>query len=474
MQCLDDLLDIKGVSNVPLKKPDIVKTLIEWTRKLPRTVYKGEIAFEITWSDDGHEMTAQSVPALKRSSDLCMPCRYVTSILLNKEFVGFAIGTYPPEPQPCFLELVLFQDIFSDRFAQRMQTYILAELQFLYQHRIDPARSKGYLAPRATWRTPEPEVTLFEFDPFLLGTFYYYLSLSACRSQSRPELIKAIQARQTAIVDLWPEIVSQTFPIRDWKDVSDDLCPGFQRLLEHKCDLKLSQKAYTSIADLVMKEKFLEFLVHSESKSACYGGQIKLFSNMDERLPQGLLSSAQVYAHSRSRRCDMKRHKITVFSIVIFFRTNLRLLRGPKREGDTPGHAMALIADHATKEIEFFEPNGVGTPWEAMTIKALQVYFNKTFPEYKAYTWFVPHQFCPRGIQEIGQRPMCQFYVYLWIYLRVSCPNIPRDKLSQALAKFNKESLDDLLQHLLCALVDFLKSPKATRPAFQPGLPFRH
>src|SRR6185312_14583281 len=84
--------------------------------------------------------------------------------------------------------------------------------------------------------------------------------------------------------------------------------------------------------------------------------------------------------------------------------------------------------------------------------------------DHNTYNWITPAEFCPRiGIRMIHKGEFCAFFSLLWIYLRIHCSTIEREKLHTALVSGGPEFLAPLILGIQCKLQnhrDYLEEEK--------------
>lgn len=123
-----------------------------------------------------------------------------------------------------------------------------------------------------------------------------------------------------------------------------------------------------------------------------------------------------------------------------------------KSGGPYSRHAMILLLDEKTKTGELFEPNSPRIWWVEPVRRLLTLRFR---PQGWA-TIDSPLLFCPVvSLQdvvsgELREKGLCLAIVSIYVALRVSCPNIPKEELVKQLSQLGRVKLAALIANFLC------------------------
>jgi hypothetical protein len=121
---------------------------------------------------------------------------------------------------------------------------------------------------------------------------------------------------------------------------------------------------------------------------------------------------------------------------------------------DLKGHALVAIIDKKLKECEIFDPTGaIG---EGIYIQDKIIPELRTRLNLRNYNIFTTGNFCPVGPQSVYSAPVCNMYSFLYAWLRIRNPTVPRKDLIELYVSRTKSNMKDLISNWQCYMVESL------------------
>ncbi len=123
----------------------------------------------------------------------------------------------------------------------------------------------------------------------------------------------------------------------------------------------------------------------------------------------------------------------------------------------TEGHLTALVVDHATRQINYFEPNGQVAQWLPVVNRRLLITMKEMYPDYNLTGTLV--QECPRrGIQYYAEDSRCANWSMLYLYLRINCPFATSKELESFAGDLDDDELQQLMTGWMCFMWGYAAS----------------
>jgi hypothetical protein len=470
LTCLDEIQNIECKEETTSFSMGEVGNLLEnWMNRDPRFCHEGSLSFIfgegttiVRTSKREHPCATRyayfRIQSVRKDEKIKRECDYCGLILVR-------MGT--TEPRFHEVDCIFFQEIWDSKteFAHIMK-------------KIGDMITSIYMSPIV-----HVYETFLRKSPLLLGSLYFYASYISpqCEAEAvnRDQLIYSLEhdvqkwtkswscfmedamkdfsiLKKSALGRTQPEEVK--IHVQSGHDVGVE-CKAWNDLFQFaiSCNEPLQENIYNRFQKYMTD--FLSDMLSDVSAYGhiCYGGEILLFSNVEEKWATIADSD-----YPLRTKCAGRVLHLTVLLINLqmgpFSDPNQNLNQFEdeyntlKQQEKIKGHTMALLIDHDSKEIELYEPNGE-TNWFPLVWDSLQGYFYRNLPQFENFKWVSTFDFCPlKGPQAISGKAMCSYFSLLWIYLRIHCPDVSRENLLDSLLLGGKNTLEQLLKGLQCML----------------------
>jgi hypothetical protein len=274
----------------------------------------------------------------------------------------------------------------------------------------------------------------------------------------------------------------------DFKRLSN--CPRVKQILASTCSEVLTQDVYHEF-----QTKYLEVLLFSilQSEKACLGGEITLAVDrkVDRKGTETYNKAQVVEARLSLQRCsNLDRLVIIVTSLFGEYDFSIvpagRSLNPPEQVAkalqeqydsspDKSGHFTIMLIDNKARTVEYFESNGSETPWlpptivvlkqvlaslaESKRVQAASARTRTGADQWSSYDFIEPGDFCPRISWQsiLDNNQTCAYWGTLFAVLRLSCSELSRAQLVEAVLEPGKDFLLNLLQKWHCFMWSYVR-----------------
>lgn len=149
-------------------------------------------------------------------------------------------------------------------------------------------------------------------------------------------------------------------------------------------------------------------------------------------------------------RCNNTKQPITIYPVQIIFVN----LRSPNTTQPL-SHSNVVIVNHATKEIEHFEPNGSASWLDSIQTQLKLIFLNKN----PGYMYINALSYCPHvGPQAISETGWCIAFTFLYLLIRLKEPELPRTLIIDDISRGGKDKINQILTKFICFLFDIVRS----------------
>lgn len=267
-------------------------------------------------------------------------------------------------------------------------------------------------------------------------------------------------------------------------------CPRLQQILATgTCNKILTQDTYYDFQSQYMNQ----FLFHLlESENACLAGDIKIAVN--EFAPDRYDRAQIMESRLALQRCAQLDRLVVIVSSY-FARFDFSRVpraadgRGPTlnppqavaddlraqydSDPDKSAHFTVLFIDNRARTVEYFESNGSETPWlpptvvelkrilasfaQSSRVRAASARTRTGADQWTTYEFIEPGDFCPRiSWQTLSDTQKCAYWGTLFAVLRLSCPELSRAQLVDAVLEPGKDFLLNLLDKFHCYMWNYI------------------
>lgn len=201
---------------------------------------------------------------------------------------------------------------------------------------------------------------------------------------------------------------------------------------------------------------FLSVLKDISSQTACFAGNVVVGLNRKTDEPTFLRNNIDL------KKCE-NRSLLIIFVSIRFSSSDrgARMLETKEGASTLPGHAVAVLIDKKTKEIEMYDPHG-DTDLTIEPLLLVSDYLKATYKELEDYEIVESSKYCPMlpGIQATYNVGLCANFTFLYILSRALAPEKTAKQVLKELNSLTRTQLVHVMAHVLCFLYDYARYNK--------------